>query len=111
MLTAKKYMLPIFLFHPYAAGAAVAVYIEHWHFNPGKNTLILDANNQLGPALTSADRRAVQERLEKLLIGASLPDGDAEERQWTSLHASAEPALDSSGGPTLEVRVGSEVRS
>jgi len=111
MLTAKKYMLPIFLFHPYAAGAAVAVYIQHWHFNPGKNALILDAKNHLGPALTSADRGAVQDRLEKLVMTASLPDPDAEERQWTSLHATAEPVLDSSGGPVLKVRVGSEVRS
>ena len=111
MLTAKKYMLPIFLFHPYAAGAAVAVYIEHWHFNPGKNTLILDAKNQLGPALTSADRRAVQDRLEKLVMAAPPPDADAERHQWTSLDATAEPVLDSSGGPVLEVRVGNEVTS
>jgi hypothetical protein len=111
MLTAKKYMLPIFLFHPYAAGAAVAVYVQHWHFNPGKNTLILDAKNQLGPALTSAERRAVQDRLEKLVMAAPPPDADAEEHQWTSLDATAEPVLDSSGGPVLKMRMGNEVTS
>jgi hypothetical protein len=109
MLTAKKYMLPIFLFHPYAAGTAVAVYIEHWHFNPGKNALILDAKHQLSAALTSADRHAVQDRLEALVETAPSPDADAEERQWTSLHATAEPVLDSSGGPALEVCAGSVV--
>src|SRR5205823_10066708 len=39
------------------------------------------------------------------------PDADAEERQWTFLHATAEPVLDSAGSPVLEVRVGSEVTS
>ena len=111
MLTSKKYMLPIFLFHPYAAGAAVAVYVQHWHFNPGKNALILDSKHQLGAALTSTDRRAVQDQLEKLVRAASSTDAGADERQWRSLHAAAEPALDASGGPTLQVRVGGEVTS
>ena len=111
MLTAKKYMLPIFLFHPYAASTAVAVYIEHWHFNPGKNAFILDSKHQLGAALTSADRRAARGRMDEVAEAASSPDIDTEEHQWASLQATAEPVLDTSGGPALEVRVGSEVTS
>ena len=111
MLTSKKYMLPIFLFHPYAAGAAVAVYVQHWRFNPGKNALILDSKHQLGAALTSADRRAVQDQLEELVGAASATDIVADERHWTSLHAVAEPALDDAGGPTLQVSEGGEVTS
>ena len=111
MLTAKKYMWPIFLFHPYGAGIAVAVYVEHWHFNPGKNALILDSNHQLGAALTSVDRRAVQDQLEGLVRAASSADAEAGERHWTSLCAAAEPALDAASGPTLQVRVGDEVTS
>jgi hypothetical protein len=111
MLTSKKYMLPIFLFHPYTAGAAVAVYVQHWHFNPGKDALILDSKHQLGAALTSTNRRAVQDQLEKLVRAAASTDAGADERQWTSLHAAAEPALDASGGPTLLVRVKGELTS
>ena len=103
MLTAKKYMWPIFLFHPYAAGIAVAVYVQHWHFNPGKDVLILDAEHRLGAALTSADRRVVQEQLKELVRAASPADADAGERQWTSLHAAAQPALDATAGLTLRV--------
>jgi hypothetical protein len=33
----------------------------------------------------------------------------AEDRHWASLHAAAEPTLDASGGPTLQVHVGDEV--
>jgi hypothetical protein len=111
MLTAKKYMLPIFLFHPYAAGAAVAVYVQHWHFNPGKNAPILDSKYQLGAPLRNADRRAIQERLEALVRTDSSGDGEGDGRRWTSLHASAEPALDASGGPALQVHLGGEVTS
>lgn len=111
MLTSKKYMLPIFLFHPYSAGAAVALYIEHWHFNPGKNALILDAKHELGAALTSADRRDVQDRLEELVGSTPSTDTSEREQKWSSMREAAEPSLDGSGGPAFEVRVGSEVTS
>jgi hypothetical protein len=111
MLTSKKYMLPIFLFHPYAAGAAVAVYAEHWHFNPGKNALILDSKHELGGALTSADCRTGLDQLEELVKAASSADADADERHWTSLLAAAEPTLDAAGAPTLQVSEGGEVMS
>jgi hypothetical protein len=111
MLTSKKYMLPIFLFHPYGAGAAVAVYVQHWHFNPGKDAPILDSKHQLGAALTSADRHTLREQLDELVRAASSTDADAADRHWTSLHAGAEPALDDAGGPTLQVSKGGEVTS
>ena len=111
MLTSTKYMLPIFLFHPYAASIAVAVYVEHWHFNPGKNALILDSKHQLGAALTRTDRRLVQDQLVELLQAASLTDANTDERHWTALHAAADPDIDASGEPTLQVRVGDEVTS
>jgi len=111
MLTSKKYMLPIFLFHPYAAGCAVAVYVEHWHFNPGKNAPILDSEHQLNAALTSRERRVLQGQLVDLVRAASSAGTDADEGQWTSLHAAAEPALDAFGRPTLQVRTVDEVIS
>ena len=111
MLTSRKYMLPIFLFHPYVAGCAVAVYVEHWHFNPGKNALILDSERQLNTALTRTDRRILQDQLGELVRTASLANPNAGEDQWTSLHAAAEPALDASGRPTLLVRTADEVMS
>ena len=106
MLTAKKYMLPLFLFHPYAAGTAVAVYVEHWHFNPGKDAPILDAKNQMSPRLTRSEQRAVQDQLEALLRESS---PETEPRDWASIQAAAEPALDDSGAPTLKVRAEEDV--
>jgi hypothetical protein len=108
-LTAKKYMLPLFLLHPYIAGSLVAGYLVRGHFNPAKNALILNSKHQLEAPLTPTDRRAFQGRLEDLVQTASPEDAAADERHWTSLHAAAEPILDASGGPTLQLNVGGEV--
>ena len=111
MLTAKKYMWPIFMFHPYAAGTAVAIYVQHWYFNPGKNALILDSEHQLGAALTAADRRIVQRQLDELVRASPLADSAADECHWTSLRIAADPAVDDAGAITLQVREGGEVMS
>ncbi len=111
MLTAKKYMLPIFIFHPYAASAAVAVYVQHWHFNPGKNAPILDSNRQLSAAMTPSDRRTIQGQLEELVRTASSRDGDADSKDWASIRVTAEPGLDSYGAPTLQVQRDGEVQT
>ena len=109
MLTAKKYMWPIFLFQPYIAVTAVAVYAQHWHFNPGQNAPILDAKHQFGAAVTSADRRVFQEQLDEIVRAAAAAEISADDRQWTSLYAEAVPALDDAGGPTLNVYVDGEI--
>jgi hypothetical protein len=104
-------MWPIFLSHPYAAGTAIAIYVQHWHFNPGKNALILDAKQQLGPALTRSDRSVVQDQLKELFRTTSSTGADANDRQWMSLRAAAEPGFDDAGRPVLQLGEGSEVTS
>lgn len=109
MLTAKKYMWPIFLFHPYAAAIAVTVYVQHWHFNPGKDAPILDAKHELNTALTSKDRHVFQQQLEEIVRATALAEISRDDRQWTSLYAQAEPALDDAGAPILNVDVEGEI--
>lgn len=105
MLTSKRYMLPLFFFHPYAAATAVALYVANWHFNPGKNAPIVDSNHQLAPALTRAERNAVREQVKELVRskGSLLTDPDGHLR--VSLHGAVKPALDASGGPSFQVLV------
>ena len=95
----KKYMLPLFLLHPYIAGSLVAGYLVRGHFNPSKNALIVASNQQLEAPPTDTDRRAFQSRLDDLVQTASPADAAADERQWQFLHAAAEPTLDAFGGP------------
>jgi hypothetical protein len=108
-LTAKKYMLPLFLLHPYVAGSLVVGYLGRGHFDPSHSGLILDSNHQLSAVLTHSNRSAFQFRFEELLRATSSADIAADQRNWASLRAAAEPAVDVSGAPTLEVGVGSGV--
>ena len=109
-LTAKKYMLPLLALHPYIMGALVAGYVEHWHFNPARNALVLDSKQQLSKPLTRMDRRAAAGQLQELFRTASAAeDATVNAPSWASLRAAAMPALDASGEPRLQVRVGGEI--
>jgi len=108
-LTAKKYMLPLFLLHPYIAGSLIAVHFSHGRFDPSRNALILDSKHQLGASLTRMDRGLFNDQLQELIRTGPSAYSAANGRDWMSLHAAAEPALDASGGPNLQMRVGSDV--
>ncbi len=109
VLSAKKYMLPLLALHPYIMGGVIAGYVGHGHYDPSKNTLILDASHKLDAAPTRSARRAFQDQLEELVQSAPATDQVADDKQWASLNAAAEPTLDASGRPTLQVRIGDEV--
>jgi len=85
--------------------------VQHWHFNPGKNSPILDSQRQLSAPLTSADRRMFQDQMDELLRASSSADADADEHQWASLNATGQPALNASVGLILQVSDGSEITS
>lgn len=106
-VTAKKYMLPVLVLHPYIAGSLIAGYIGHGRFDPSTDALVLDAGNRLGQPMTHADRRADQDRLDEL-VKAPAPQEAAGNRP-DLLHTAAEPSFDVDGEPLLEVRNGGTV--
>jgi len=108
VVAAKKYMLPLFLLHPYVAASLVAGYFGYERFDPAKNALILDASLELDTPVTRAERRSNQSRLEELTHG-NLRDPLNEEKDWQRFRASAEPALDANGNPLVQTRTGDEV--
>jgi hypothetical protein len=107
-LTAKKYMLPLFLLHPYITGSLIAGYFGHSRFNPARGALILDADRRLDSPVTRADRQAFLERLETLNRSAA---SAAEKRTWESLQANAKPEVDLSGAPIVQVKLSEETMS
>jgi hypothetical protein len=111
MLTSKKYMLPIFLVHPYAAAGAVAMYAGYWHFNIGNKAPVLDAKFQLGTAMKPRDIPGFRNQLEDVAGAESSASADTNQHDWPSLQAAAKPALDDSGGLVLRVTVDREVMS
>jgi hypothetical protein len=109
-LTAKKYMLPLFALHPFVAGSLIAGYIGHGRFDPSRNVQILDAADRLDVPATRQDRRNFQSRLQELVqdkLVQTAPSADAaDERHWESRLAAAAPAMDASGAPAMQIRVG-----
>jgi hypothetical protein len=105
-VAAKKYMVPLFLLHPYISGSLVAAYLGHGRFNPGRHARVFDSSSQLDTPLTSADRRTYQGRLDELTRGGSMADFSSEERNWEDLQAGGEPELDPFGRPVMKVHVG-----
>jgi hypothetical protein len=109
VVAAKKYMLPLFVLHPYISGSLLAAYFTRGHFNPARHARVLDSSSQLDMPMTSADRRSYQSRMDELTRAGSMVDSSSDERSWEDL-AGAEPVLDRSGKPVMQVHVGREVK-
>jgi hypothetical protein len=94
---AKKYVLPLALFHPFVAGG---------RFNPAKNALIFSPNGSLETALTTEERHTYQKNLDDLL--RPLPDEKPthEEISWQQFQEKAQPGLDQFGRPILQAPFG-----
>jgi hypothetical protein len=107
-ITAKKYMLPLLVLHPYVAGSLIAGYLGHGRFDPSRNALILDASDHLDAQPTREDRRNFQDRFKEMVQNTSPATTAEDERYWASLLGAAEPALDSSGEPTVLVGTGGQ---
>ncbi len=107
-LTAKKYMLPLFVLHPYVAGSLIIGYFGHGRFNPSQNALVLDANNHLDQPPSRLDRRNLQDRFDEIVASNPKAD-DVTRRHWAAQHAAAEPTFDASGHAALEIPVNGDV--
>lgn len=104
---AKKYMLPLLLFHPVTTSCLAVAVLGHERFNPARNAMIFDPSRDLEPPLAAAERREYQNRLDALK--RSLAEGNPwNTNPWQQLQADAAPRLDSAGNPLLQVRLGDE---
>lgn len=100
---AKKYMVPLLVFHP-VLGACFVVAALGERFNPAHNAMVFDPSRELEPPLTAEERRAYQSKLDALKRPL------AEGNPWiaNTWQADAVPRLDDSGNPELEVKLGDE---
>ncbi len=110
LLKTKKYVLPIAILQPYVAGGIALAYLSGGRFDPAHNAMIMDSKRELQPPLASDQRKAIERQLDLLANGAN-PDAKTwrNEKMWRRLQADAEPQLDQSGAPVLEVRLGEDV--
>jgi hypothetical protein len=121
-MAAKKYMLPLVVLNPYIGGGVLAEYFGHRRFDPARNALVLDSRRQLDAPMTRNERLRYQSRMDELSLTTSVIDplneGKTERKTegkikegkvWERLQASAQPGLDASGQPVLQMRVGDDL--
>ena len=107
LLKSKKYIVPVAVFEPIAAGAMAAAYISGGgRFDPKKNALVLAPGQPPEPPLATAERRSYQHELKAALAQAA-PELKARqtEKIWANLEKSSEPQLDEYGRVTLRVQM------
>jgi hypothetical protein len=101
----KKYMVPLLFWHPAIVGCFAAAYFTgSGGFDPGRNALVLDANLDLQPSMSTQQRRDDLSRLESLnreLAADAHPQSD----HWSRLEATAQPTVDRAGRPAWRIRV------
>lgn len=110
VMSAKKYMVPLVILHPYIGGGLLVEHFGHRRFDPARNALVLDSDNQLTPPMTRDQRLIYQSRLDEL--SRNNPDILAEAtkneiKTWAREQASAHPGFDASGRPILQIGSGS----
>jgi hypothetical protein len=99
---AKKYVIPLAVFHPFVAGGVASVYLAGGRFNPAKNDLVFNPSGGLEQPLTAEERQIYQKNLDDLL--RSIPDEKPvyDEISWQQFQEKAQPGLDLFGRPVLQ---------
>jgi len=107
LLKSKKYIVPVAVFEPVAAGAMAAAYISGGgRFDPKKNALVLAPGQPPEPPLATAERRNYQHELNTMLAQAT-PELKPRktEKIWEHLENGSEPRLDEFGHVTIRVQM------
>jgi hypothetical protein len=99
---AKKYEIPLLVFHPFVGGGVAVAYVVSGRFNPSQNALMYSPGGALERPLSDEQRRDYARGLEELL--RSQDDGNSVPRnpaQWRALQSTATFVPDERGRPAL----------
>ncbi|MCU1340747.1 MAG: hypothetical protein JWN92_170 [Candidatus Acidoferrum typicum] len=99
---AKKYVIPLAVFHPFLAGGVASVYLVGARFNPAKNVLVFNPNGDFEQPLRAEERRAYQKNLDDLLRGVPDDQTAGQKISWREFQQIAKPGFDPIGGPILQ---------
>jgi hypothetical protein len=102
---AKKYVIPLAVFHPFLAGGVASVYLVGARFNPAKNVLVFNSNGDFEQPLSAEERRAYQKNLDDLLRGVPDDQTAGQKISWREFQQIAKPGFDPIGGPILQLAI------
>src|SRR5438270_5285800 len=100
LVLAKKYVTPVFLFHPVLVVGVEAAYWSGWRFDPAKGALIFDPVRGLETPLTAAQRAWYI----KSVSAMKHENVEIELPNWQRFAAQTEPQLDTAGQAFLQAR-------
>jgi hypothetical protein len=105
---AKKYVLPLAVFHPIIVGGVASVYVVGDRFNPARRSGVFSFTGEPEPAPTPAERRVYSQRLRDTIETARDANGASAAGSWNRFVEAAAPALDAQGHAKLEATMGGE---
>jgi hypothetical protein len=101
---AKKYEIPLLVFHPFVGGGFAVAYAVSGRFNPARGAQMYSPDGSLEPPLTTSQRRAYAKSLEQMLREEdSLVAGQHNSAAWRTVQTKAVFAPDAAGYPALSL--------
>lgn len=109
---AKKYEIPLLVFHPFVGGGFAVAYAVSGRFNPAQNAKMYSPDGSLEVPLTKAERRAYAKSLEEMLREEdavvayqrdSATNSATNSATWREVQAKAVFAPDAAGYPALSM--------
>ena len=102
---AKKYMVPLLIWHPAIVGGFAAAYFAGGRFDPGRHALVFTPDRDVEAPINPQQRSEYQSRLNVLRAKAESTYA-AQQPKWPRLEAATEPHLDEADRPMLRLHVG-----
>jgi hypothetical protein len=109
LFRAKKYVLPLAVFHPIIAGGVVSVYLIGDRFNPARNTLVFNVNGLPAAPATKDERRTYLRNLKAVMMAEDREKNSGHSAtSWREFQDRAQLQLDESGRARLQGTFGKE---
>jgi len=106
LLKSKKYVLPLIAVQPILAGCVAAAYIGGGRFDATRDAMVFTPGGRPQPPLAAAEKKSYENRLNHLLAGSGSEETSGQSaKAWARLQAGAQPKLDQSGRPVLQMRL------
>lgn len=101
LFRAKKYVLPLAVFHPVIAGGIVSAYLLGDRFNPARNAMMFDLSGGPSSPVTGNERKMYLKNLEATMSDGGKDGAGHDATSWRQFEETASFRLDESGHPLL----------
>ncbi|HMI52967.1 MAG TPA: hypothetical protein VK525_15755 [Candidatus Saccharimonadales bacterium] len=98
---AKKYAIPLTVFHPELAAGVGLIYLTNGRFNPPRNARIYSPDGTFGVRLTEDERRSYQKGLEEIARTSADSNLHRVKTSWRQFQEHAQLDLTAAGNPML----------